>query len=261
MRRSASIGTACWLIMVATVAGQRARPFEIADNSLLVEEAFNQEAGVFQNIFLFQKGRSSGPWSVEFTQEWPVVSQLHQFSYTVPFDFDSGRLGDIMLNYRLQARMEDESGPAFSPRLSVVLPTGEDESLDYGLQGNLPLSKQFGDLYVHGNAGATYTRNELFSQNVNLLSSHLSGSLIWRMLPMVHPLVEVVSKWDQGFKCATCGKERENGVVISPGFRAARNLGDHQLVLGAAVPFTASGVETDARVLVYLSYELPFKRP
>ena len=37
------------------------RPFEIADNSFLVEEAFNQPAGVFQNIFGL--ARSGGTWA------------------------------------------------------------------------------------------------------------------------------------------------------------------------------------------------------
>ena len=42
------------------------------DNSFLVEEAFNQEAGVFQNIF--GAARRNGHWGATFTQEWPVVA-------------------------------------------------------------------------------------------------------------------------------------------------------------------------------------------
>ena len=102
------------------------RPFEIADNSFLVEEAFNQEAGVFQNIMLFQRpnGRE---WSLEFTQEWPVVSQKHQFSFTVPLEavkpppneeYNVAR-GTLALNYRYQLTMEDAAGVAISPRVSL----------------------------------------------------------------------------------------------------------------------------------------------
>ena len=58
-------------------------PFKIEDNSFLVEEAFNQEAGIFQNIF--GAARVGGKWATAFTQEWPVVSQTHQLSYTVAF--------------------------------------------------------------------------------------------------------------------------------------------------------------------------------
>ena len=56
-------------------------PFKITDNSFLVEEAFNQEAGIFQNIF--NASRSESVWTSTFTQEWPIVSQTHQFSYTL----------------------------------------------------------------------------------------------------------------------------------------------------------------------------------
>ena len=45
-------------------------PFRITDNSFLVEEAFNQEAGIFQNIF--NAARADEAWASTFTQEWPV---------------------------------------------------------------------------------------------------------------------------------------------------------------------------------------------
>jgi len=49
-----------------------------------------------------------------FTQEWPVFSQTHQFSYTIPYVFteDDNGMADMRLNYRLQAFMEDEYTPA-----------------------------------------------------------------------------------------------------------------------------------------------------
>ena len=56
-------------------------PFRISDNSFLVEEAFNQEAGIFQNIF--NAARSEHAWASTFTQEWPIASQTHQFSHTL----------------------------------------------------------------------------------------------------------------------------------------------------------------------------------
>ena len=128
----------CVVLLICAAGSARAqnnrpRAFEIADNSLLVEEAFNQEAGIFQNIFLFRVPRAGGGWSVEFTQEWPFRSQRHQISYTVPFSFGDGSFDDIMLNYRLQARTEDATGPAISPRLSAILPTGSESAVRYGV--------------------------------------------------------------------------------------------------------------------------------
>src|SRR2546430_2035386 len=65
----------------------------IMDNSFLVEEAYNQERGVVQHIAtaFYNVNRRAGPddeaWNLTFTQEWPVFSQTHQFSYTVPYNF------------------------------------------------------------------------------------------------------------------------------------------------------------------------------
>src|SRR5207248_7304221 len=79
----------------------------IQDNSFFVEEAYNQEPGVVQHIlnvpvFFANGGKESTP---TFTQEWPVFSQTHQFSYTTPHTFaeEESGLEDIRLNYRLQA--------------------------------------------------------------------------------------------------------------------------------------------------------------
>src|SRR5690349_21260072 len=73
----------------------------IMDNSFLVEEAYNQEAGVVQHIFTaaYSVDQLGGPddkiWNLTFTQEWPVFSQTHQFSYTVPYSYSrSGGLSD-----------------------------------------------------------------------------------------------------------------------------------------------------------------------
>src|SRR5215510_16116014 len=58
--------------------------FEITDNSFFVEEAFNQDRGIFQNIFSWARD-GSGNWNASFTQEWPAPGVTHQLSYTVPF--------------------------------------------------------------------------------------------------------------------------------------------------------------------------------
>ena len=58
-----------------------AEPFKITDNSFLVEEAFNQEAGVFQNIFGATADQGAG--QATFTQEWPAPASGHQLSYTL----------------------------------------------------------------------------------------------------------------------------------------------------------------------------------
>lgn len=234
------------------------RPFEIQDNSFLVEEAFNQERGVFQNIFGFVRGKED--WELVFTQEWPVLSQTHQFSYTMPFGGygDSTGVGDMLLNYRYQAWTETSSRPAFSPRVSLILPTGGlSRGHDrVGFQINLPFSKQVGDWYFHWNGGFTDHPkvDALEGGHTTLFTPHLAASAIWRARPMVHLMLEslVVSEEDLS--------GRQSLVTFSPGVRIGRNHGDAQVVFGAALPVTFHEGASDAALLLYLSYELPFKR-
>jgi DtxR family Mn-dependent transcriptional regulator len=243
------------------------RPFEILDNSFLVEEAFNQERGVFQNIFGFQ--RSEGVWDFAFTQEWPFTTQRHQLSYTLPFSGVTGvnGIGDVAIHYRYQALMEDPGYPAISPRVSLILPTGV-SAFTYnspGLQFNLPLSKQLGNLYIHGNTGFTwYPRADPQAgipdaDRVSLLSPHVAGSGIYRVMPMFNVMLESVVEFEQ-FPNPDGTRSRETIFTLSPGARGGWNLGDAQLVLGAAVPVTWIDSDASAGILLYLSYELPFRR-
>ena len=245
----------------------RNEPFQILDNSFLVEEAFNQPRGVFQNIFGYQ--RMDNAWASSFTQEWPAPSQQHQLSYTVPLSGIVGEtgLGDLMLNYRYQATVEAPGRPAFSPRVSVILPTGHREFTrdSFGMQFNLPVSKQQGDFAFHGNAGLTwYPRASAEFQvddpeRVSLLSPHISGSTIYRLLPMFNLMLESVLQFEQ-LPELDGGRSRETIFTLSPGARGGWNLGDHQLILGAAIPITWVESNSSAGVLLYLSYELPFRK-
>ena len=233
------------------------RPFEISDNSFLLEEAFNQEAGIFQNILLVQRpnGRE---WSFEFTQEWPLGGQLHQLSYTVPLaavkepaadSYDFGR-GTLALNYRLQLTTESATRPALSPRLSLLIPDFPDSDKQFGIQMNWPASKQFKDVYLHANAG--YTVEGIGSEAGSSGRASAAGSLIYRAWPMVHLMVESV------FRAEEYGSA--HSMLISPGLRAGWNIGDKQLVLGAAVPIGLLENDESTALLAYISYELPFTK-
>ena len=71
---------------------------------------------------------------------------------------------DMRLNYRLQAFMEGKYTPAFAPRLSLVLPTGDsDKGFGAGVVGyecNLPFSKVVSDRWtLNFNAGMSVFPN------------------------------------------------------------------------------------------------------
>jgi DtxR family Mn-dependent transcriptional regulator len=238
------------------------KPFEITDNSFLVEEAFNQEPGVFQNIFnmVLVEG---GEWEAGFTQEWPLASQAHQLSYTLIYlSFDGGAgLGDLLINYRWQALMERGGVPAFSPRVSLILPSGNaDEERGNGGTGwqvNLPFSKQVKDVYVHWNAGLTHLPSARRGNATrNLVIPHVSLSGIWRMRPMVHLMLENVVLSDE--EIAAEGTTRDTVVIVSPGLRFGWNSDEAQTILGLAMPIGIARSATTLGMFAYFSYELPF---
>jgi hypothetical protein len=254
------------LVTSASGAGAQppgSEPFAITDNSFFVEEAFNQERGIFQNIFGWVRNES-GEWDASFTQEWPVPGMKHQFSYTVPFGGGvSTNFGGVLLNYRYQALDEGPGRPAFSPRFSLVLPTGTRRSgTDRpGVQVNLPFSKQVGDVYFHGNAGLTWLYGIALANGdrTNTNTPQLAASAIWRTAPMFHLMLEsVVSFADVLAQTGHDGRER--AVTVSPGFRWGWNVGEQQIVVGTALPVTTEASETTLGVLTYFSYELPFGR-
>jgi hypothetical protein len=253
---------------VAARAQSAPEPFRIMDNSFLVEEAFNQERGIFQNIFGLT--RIGGAWAATFTQEWPAPSQTHQLSYTVSWLNNGDRgAGDALINYRFQALMDGPGRPAFSPRVSLVLPTGDFRrrlgSGSAGVQVNLPFSKQTDDWFWHWNGGLTWfprAKAEAVDGSERreaLTSPFVSGSAIYRVAPMLHLMVESVAAFDEAI--ADIDTTRQNAFTISPGFRAGWDVGDKQVVVGFAVPTTWTSDERFTGALFYFSYELPFLKP
>jgi len=231
-------------------------PFEILDNSFLVEEAFNQEKNIFQNIFGF--ARQNGDWAMTFTQEWPVTTVKHQFSYTVGAESVSSNtgFGDVYLNYRYQALEEGPGRPAFSPRLSVIVPSGSRGAGggEGGLQFNLPFSKQRKDFYFHWNGGLTWLPR---GERADLTSPFISGSVIYRLRPMFNLMFESIGAWDAGEDSPGL-IERTGSFTFSPGVRGGWTVApDTQLILGAAIPITRFSGETYTGVFLYFSYELP----
>jgi hypothetical protein len=243
------------------------------DNSFLVEEAYNQEPGVVQHILtgLYSWGNFSGTGDrrldLAFTQEWPVFSQTHQFSYTVPYaavrengDWNDG-VGDVLLNYRWQAYLDDKSLTGFSPRFSLVLPTGDARSRfgsdTVGYQFNFPFSTTLGDRwFVHANAGLTFLPNADPAPRHDLLNFNLGASAIYCVNERFNLMLEWIGGWNESSNLSGNGTTRTFGSVISPGFRYAFNLvSGAQIVVGAAVPLSLNQNLPDIGALFYFSFE------
>jgi hypothetical protein len=250
----------------------------IEDNSFLIEEAYNQEAGVVQHIFAAAYNNDSRRrgWTFNFTQEWPVFSQDHQFSYSVPsYHYIDGvdriyGIGDILLNYRYQALEEGDLKPAFAPRFSLIVPTGSrrrgtgDNVVGY--QWNLPFSKKLASrLAVHANLGLTYlphVRSQLDSSQLSpphsLVSYNLGGSAIFALASRFHLMLEWLGNFENSINDSGRAT-RAFKPTLSPGFRAAVvNEEKLQVVLGAAMPIGLNRKADNFGTFLYLSIEHNF---
>ena len=248
----------------ATATVDHHRPFEIMDNSFFVEEAFNQDTGVVQNIVNFNRTRN-GEWVATFTQEWPLFSHTHQISYTLPFastDLGSG-IGDAYIHYRLQVLDGDNGGLSFSPRVSLILPSGSvSKAIGQGSPGwevNLPFSQQVGDLFVHWNAGFTQVPAAIGDDDLehDLFTPRVAGSGIWRARPMLNLMLETVVEWT-AVPTGPSSSRHVSRTTVVPGLRTGVNAGDAQTVFGFGVPISIVEGARDVGVFVYFSYETRF---
>ena len=243
----------------------------IQDNSFFVEEAYNQEPGVVQHILNVPINFMNGSREItpSFTQEWPVFGQTHQFSYTIPYAFtgDDNGMEDMRLNYRLQALTEDDRTPAFAPRLSLVLPTGDpDKGLGVGRVGyetNLPFSKIVSDRWtLNFNAGMSVFPDV---RNHDLMNYNLGASAIFAVTRDLNLMLETVAGWNddvaEGVLSPEATANRSTTAIISPGARYAFNLpNDAQLVVGLGLPIGLTSDSPDWGLFFYCSFEHSFMR-
>jgi hypothetical protein len=262
------------LLLVATAPAMASEPLAkgIQDNSFFIEEAYNQEPGAVQHILNIPINFTNDAREIvpSFTQEWPVFSQTHQFSYTIPYIFteDDNGVTDMRLNYRLQALEEDNYTPAFAPRFSLVLPTGDEEKgFGTGVVGyefNLPFSKIVSDRWtLHFNAGMTMFPNVRNSRH--LTNYNLGTSAIYAVSRDFNLMLETVAGWNEDIAEGAFAfeetVERTTSAIVSPGARYAFNLpNDAQLVVGAALPIALTSDSPDWGVFFYCSFEHSFIR-
>jgi hypothetical protein len=258
----------------------------IQDNSFLIEEAYNQEKGVIQHIFNWVPS-----WDVDygirhretdflFTQEWPIFSQKHQFSYSIPMIqftdqapggpiFSAEGVGDIMLNYRYQLLGGKGQELSIAPRFSLILPSGDENqgigTGKLGYQFLLPVSSEYDLWCFHFNIGTTVTPDvtagvdPLLSLPGQTLNGYiLGGSAIYKLKPNFHLMLESLALWNEDLFLEGT-RDRHFQLQVSPGFRwAPYTKGDVQWVLGLAAPIGVIRDAPDVSLFLYLSFEHPF---
>ncbi|MGH9422268.1 MAG: hypothetical protein ACRD3J_19985, partial [Thermoanaerobaculia bacterium] len=217
----------------------------IEDNSFLVEEAYNQDAGVVQHISTYQVERGTPGFQASFTQEWPVGSIKHQLSYGIPLSRANAEtgIGDLGLNYRYQAVGDGEAKLAIAPRLSVTLPTGDWRKSrgagGTGLSAAIPVSYVVNPLLVTHfdlGGGVIPSARDGSGDRSRILNWTTAGSAIITASNRIQPMLEAVYLRGQ----TVVGRDRtarSESVLISPGVRGAFDFRSGlQIVPGIAFP-------------------------
>ena len=263
-------------------------PKHIRDNAILVEEAFNQEPGEVQHIFVWQNfwdrtGRGhTRDFALAYTTELPLGTQKHQFSFTAQYltSFEKpnngpaaqeGDVGDTFLNYRYQLLASDEFLWC-SPRFSLILPTG-DKYLgtgagEVGYQFNLPISHYGEQFDFHFNAGCTLTPDvslpislvpKVLSPRHDLHGYNLGASMFWKPKVNLHFFVEALALWNDEIDEFGSHVSTTQGFV-NPGVRWAVIQEPVEWVLGVAVPIGLTRDTPDIGVFAYMSIEHSFRK-
>ena len=240
----------------------------VKDNSFLIEEAYNQEAGVVQFIQGYQYVAPAHEWAYSFTNEIPVPDETHQFSYVIPVlkkdvaGDDKTQIGDVLLNYRYQ--LMNTELISMAPRFSIILPTG-----DYkkgfgngvaGFQFNHAVSITLNERWTnHWNAGFTYTpdaKNEL-GETASLFGFNFGTSVVYNVTPKTNLLCEFVMNSNE-VVAGQDTKSTESTYYVLPGIRSAFQAGkDTEIVpgIGALLGVGPSAVEHENGLFVYFSVE------
>lgn len=234
----------------------------VRDNSFLIEEAYNQDAGVVQHIFTFER-TSGDAWAYSITQEWPLGGIRHQLSWSMGLvNGGAGAgIGDGAVQYRYQLLGAEGGRTSMAPGISLLVPLGS-SALGRGAGAggvlfNLPVSVDLSSrVMAHFNAGSTLTPSArgLGDSRAFAADIHAGGSAVYLLQPWVNLMFETL--WlDQAVVVAQGETTREQTTLLNPGIRFAVNAGSVQLVPGVAWTIDTSGPNG---VFLYFSVEHGF---
>ena len=255
--RGGAVALAIGAAATAAATPAAAQDAPIQDNSFLIQEAYNQPAGVVQHILTAER-HDNGETLFVFGQEWPLSGVRHQLGFAVPLFCPCGEpgrsvgMGDLEVGYRYQAAGADGGAVHVAPELAFSLPTGSSRlgrgSSVLGFGATLPVSVTVAPtLVAHVNAGVSHLpgTEDAAGTRVSRTSWLLGGSLVWLARQNLNLLVEGVGDSDV--------------FTLSPGVRGAIETGGVQIVPGVAMPVAFADGESDTGWLFYLSVEHRFR--
>lgn len=251
----------------------------IEDNSMFIEEAFNQETAIIQHISNLVL--VDGDLQYIFTQEIPMPNEKNQLSIGVVYNSlktkpqgapSHGGFGDLYINYRpiLQSKTD---WALVIPRFTIIAPTGNAKygfgSGGWGTQFNMAVTKRLNSkITTHWNAGTTrifkehFYQNELLIKKADHTSYNVGASAIYLLSNSFNFMCEYISGFNQGFDETSGDNVRVHDMVINPGFRFAFMVKKAQIVPGLGIPIMVTdGKHTSTGAFIYLSIEPAYLSP
>lgn len=234
---------------------------KIEDNSFLLEEAYNQEIGVYQFIQNYQTFGKSGRYKYSFQNEIPITNETQQFSYEFRYeraeDERHGAVNDPVINYRIQPYSKD--GVMFADRFGLIIPLGRVEKdagngvwgLEFMHAGSIELNDSF---QTHFNIGVNYLPHAKFEDTNNrksITNLILGSSLVHHWKDNLNFLMEALYESED---------QDDPQLSLSPGMRWSFDFewNDTQMVHGISFPIEVLNDSTEKSVFFYFSMEPSF---
>ena len=243
---------------------------KIEDNSFLLEEAFNQEYGVYQFIQKYQTDlKDKKTFDYAFENEIPLTDKVHQFSYEIPVaktnEAKESGVGDISLNYRWQP--VNTGAILLAERIGLILPTGsvaeETGNGVYGLEfmqaATIHLNESFVNHYNFGFTTLPDAETSGHNKKRTISSFSAGTSLIYLAKDNFNLMFEALVESGQEVD-ATGAKTAATTVTLNPGVRFAYDFDwkETQIVPGVSFPVDVISSRTSYGALLYLSIEPKF---
>jgi hypothetical protein len=249
----------------------------IEDNSMFLEEAFNQEKGIIQHI-----NNLVVPSTEEDEMEYSYSEEIHitrrsQFSFSlhIPIERSIGNtetasgLGDTYFSYRYTI-MDKYDPVMIIPRITLIVPTGDaQQSLGDGAWGSqlaVAVTKRLHrKLVTHFNVSYTLLSGaERYFYDESVLVAHRTRNLSQKSIGVsgvylagksINFFVEALATRDEDI--SSNGKiVAETSFVLNPAFRFGFDIGSAQIVPGFGLPFFFQQDERQSTGLFfYLSLE------
>jgi hypothetical protein len=252
----------------------------IEDNSMLVDEAFNQPEGIIQHIAML--GLTGDHAELNYTVEAPVKTARNQLSISIPWTFSAAKHtkditstgpGDVILAWR-HSLLGKKHPILLVPGVSIILPTGKSRlhrgNGAFGAQFSIALTKRWSrKLISHVNFGGTFLFDADFfivsadgqslnKSEGNVASRNSGTSVIWLATTRINLLLEYTSTASAPTSSTLAGFSTSTISIINPAFRTL--IGNRALLIvgGAGFPLVfTENRHPQVQVMLYFSIE-PF---